>query len=718
VAQRVDGVFVCMVTASRVVNTACVAALLFRSPVLLRGARRRDKRCLRDQLRFAALFWLLKRLSVRARESERIENLIQYFPSLQRLELFLESPVGAAVLGSAVPAALALAGVTNLLGVAHKWRRRFFRKVLIFGSVPMLVDAVEERFGENVDVIAVCAFELGLLMGQHGAAAVTLLMLTGGEALEHYAFARARENLGHVLDDEAPVAHRLRSRSILETSGVVDSAHIVLDDIAVEDVETGDILSVRVGEAVPVDGCLHAQGAADGVVTVEESLITGEAGDTVKNVNDRIHSGSIAKAPLWLRVEAPYAGSTLELMRRALQDALDRKGSLQSVSATASSCLQPLTLVAAVLVLGLRRGAVPLSRWTTVLSVFMAATPCPASIGVPVAFISCMSVAAKHSVLIKSGAAIEAVASARHIVLDKTGTLTQGRPRVHRFTSFDFDSNKALQLVASTEASSTHPLATAVIHHAESKGLGRLQVAFPESISGLGVAGVVSGHHILVGTRRFLSDRDIVVSTTESVETHMETFFAIDGKLAGSILFDDDMRPGTAEAITLLRKLGLQVAVLSGDRSAHLAATAKQLAIDDARGGCLPHEKAKCIQELLSGGGVIMVGDEGNDAAALAAASVGIVVGTRSGLASKSADIVVSDTECASPLERVARLVALCRNAVGTARRGAEWGLGASAVQVVAASLGLIPPRTNAVMQEMVDVSALLNAVSVLRYRW
>lgn len=622
--------------------------------------------------------------------------------------------------------------------------------MLVYGSVPMLVSAAEEHFGEEVDLIAVLAFELGLAMGEHGSAAVTLLMLTGGEALEHYVFARARQNLGHVLDDTAPKTRILRSMSYKEKLNseedfdLADLAMLEFEDVDAEDVCVGDILAVRAGEAVPVDGSICAlpkvgPAAAEGaprksVVTVDESLLTGESAEAVKSSSDTVFSGSIAKGPLWLCAKAQYEGSTLQLMRRALQDALDRKAGLQRRSDRAASLLQPLTLAAAVLCLALRRRASILRRWSTVLSVLTAATPCPAAIGVPIAFLSCMSVAARSGVLIKSGAAIEALATAKHLALDKTGTLTAGRPRVQSFEVFlegrriqsDAEGGaewmEALQLVASVEVLSTHPFASAILDFASASDVSPLEAEEVEVFPGAGVAGTVGGRRVVVGTWPFLQEQGAAgMPETEAAgsggvdEALLQTFVAVNGRPAGCIYLRDELKPGTGAAVARLRALGLEVTIISGDRSAHLRVVAKELGVADARGGCLPHEKAAAIQELNAAGGVIMVGDESNDAAALAAAGVGVAVGKKSGLASASADVVVGES---NSLDHLAKLVDLCRVTVSTAQRGAQTGLSVSATQVLVACAGLIPPRTNAILQEVVDVTALLNAASVLRYRW
>jgi len=720
------GVHAQMAALSRLLYLAGAVVLCAEAPSLVRATGHRGKRCLKAQLQLVLLAWLLRRATSVASVWGLIEVILPVRPAVR----ILQSPVGSLAAGFVVPALLALSGLPLALGMGGARQDLWLTRVLVYGSVPTLVDAADECFGDNVDTIALLAFELGLLMGEHGAAAVILLMLSGGEALEHYAFARARHGLEHVLDREPPMAHRLRPR---QTSNSVD-----VEEVNATEVRSGDVLMVRAGEIVPVDGHLSLYHGYEAAV-VDEGLLTGETGGTQKSAGDLVMSGSIAHQPFYLSVTTPFAGCTLELMRQALQDALERKGSLQQRSARAALVLKPLTLAIAAFVLVFRRGRPALQRWNVVLSVLMSATPCPASIGVPVALLSGMSVAARHGVLIKSGAAIESLAAASHIVLDKTGTLTIGKPEVQSFEVAGCSTGgtswrEALQLVASVELLSTHPLAAALCRFAESQGIELLPAEDPEHVYGCGVVGSVAGHRVLVGTQAFLECRACAGAITQANKQKierpndlaggalLEVHFNIaplcnDARISGHALLEDPLQESSIPAVAKLRQLGLEVSILSGDRSAHLKTVAQQVGVHNARGGCLPQEKAKLVRELTACCCVIMVGDEGNDAPALAAAHVGISVGT-SGLASQSADVVVGSHPSVGALERVARLVVLSRAVVATAGRGVRFGLSLSALQVACAGTGRISPRTNAIMQELVDFSALVNAASVLHHRW
>jgi Cu+-exporting ATPase len=287
----------------------------------------------------------------------------------------------------------------------------------------------------------------------------------------------------------------------------------------------------------------------------------------------------------------------------------------------------------------------------------------------------------------------------------------------------------ALQLVASLEVLSTHPLAVALCQYAKEEGASVLPAENTEYVAGCGMVGTVAGKRVAVGTVEFVM-RHVGLADGQQIleieggpcKTSQSAYFAVEGLCRGCATFEDTLRPGTAAAVRRFRELGMEVSILSGDRSPHLAHVAAQVGVAAVQGGCLPHVKAERVKALVDAcppsSRIIMVGDEGNDAPALAAAHVGIAVGTQSGLASRSADVVVSSDGVVSPLARVVQLVLLCRVVLGTARRGVNCGLGLSAAQVCAAASGLLAPRTNAVLQELVDVSALANAASVLRHRW
>ena len=404
-------------------------------------------------------------------------------------------------------------------------------------------------------------------------------------------------------------------------------------------------------------------------------------------------------------------------MKTTLAIALERKSHVELNSKRIADGLTPLTLLASTagfLLSTIHRKSTLWQAWEVVLSVMMSATPCPAAIGVPVAMLSGMSLASrKLGSTIKSGDALEALADAKCVVFDKTGTLTFGEPAVKTFvTSPQGKKEEALKVVASVERLSKHVLADAVLKYwaGGASGEAPFEVTDYSETSGLGVSGTVDGRYkVCVGAHDFCG----VEPDAKNDET-LRAYFrvsSLDGPevCRGMIAFSDPIRPDAAEIVGNLRKRGLQVHILSGDRSYHLRAVAEQLGVDGYR-ACLPHEKADHVVRLQkSVGKVIFVGDGANDTAALAASDVGVSVDASS-LASESADVVVLSGD----IGRVDGLIALSARSVRIARRTVGMGTMASLCQMVLAAAGLTTPLQNAVAQEVVDLSAVLHSMTAI----
>ncbi|KAI9002635.1 hypothetical protein DFJ74DRAFT_760380 [Hyaloraphidium curvatum] len=570
---------------------------------------------------------------------------------------------------------------------------RFLAPFVALAAAPAIAEFLS---GGDADVPACLAIALGLLMGHHRAAAVILLMITGGEALEHVAMDRAGTALQTLLVENPGLA-RLESG----------------EDVPAESVKPGDVFVVRANESVAVDGTLLDDGAA-----IDEALITGEPAPAPKRQGDSVYAGTVNRGARAVRVRAdkPYADSVFQQMRTTLGTALERKSDVELNSKRIADGLTPLTLAAAAVgyLLALRRGTPPVEAWDTVLSVLMSATPCPAAIGVPVAMLSGMSLASRRlGSTVKSGDALEALADARCVVFDKTGTLTFGTPEVVAVhCEPEGRRDEALGMVAGLERLSKHVLADAVFRHARDSGAMPDPVPSVEDFSeesGLGVSGTVGGFRVKVGAPDFCG-----VPAPGGADDTLRACFLIvapDGAehARGTVAFRDPVRPSAVRLVAKLRASGAHVAVLSGDRSAHLASVAKQLGADEWH-ACLPHEKAAMVETYRNKwGAVAFVGDGANDAAALAAADVGISVDPSS-LSSEPADVVVMNGD----VSRVHDLAALSRRVVRIARRTVRWGTAASACQMVLAAGGWTGPLWNAVAQECVDLASVLHSMTAM----
>jgi heavy metal translocating P-type ATPase len=606
--------------------------------------------------------------------------------------------------------------------------------VLTLGMAPAIAETAEAGWsavlGGDTDVPALLAMQLGLLLGQLRASAVILLMLTGGEVFEERALQRAGDALHSLLEESPGEAH------------VAAAPGAAAADVAAEIVVPGDVLLVKAGEAVPVDG--EALEVVGSPVDVDESLLTGETGKVRKVAGAALLGGSRnAGAPFWMRAQRRYADSVLALMRAKLREALESKAEVELSSKRFAAGFTPLTLAAAGMacLVAELRGRSPRNAWESVLAVLMAATPCPASIGVPIAMLSGISVASRAcACTIKRGAALEALAAATVVVVDKTGTLTEGRPVVTALEPWQDllppTAPSLSELLASVEALATHPLAAAVCalhaHHAASQQQGQQEQQQPQALLPVanlalderGVRGVVAGLHVRVGALEWcfdegdaLSNEVVAANSDELVQgaSSMQAFYRVtsrDGRqlACGRLRFSDALRSSAAPAIRRLKLLGLPVLMLSGDRSGHLELVARELGIDDYE-SCLPHQKADRVQALRESGEVVlMIGDGGNDAAGLAAADVGLSVGVGK-LASESASVVLMNGD----LENVARVIEVSRAVLRVAKRTRDLGMAASMAQMAVAALGLCPPVASAVAQEFIDLGSVLHALSALR---
>eukprot|EP00516_Mucochytrium_quahogii_P003613 CAMPEP_0203761550 /NCGR_PEP_ID=MMETSP0098-20131031/14605_1 /ASSEMBLY_ACC=CAM_ASM_000208 /TAXON_ID=96639 /ORGANISM=" , Strain NY0313808BC1" /LENGTH=673 /DNA_ID=CAMNT_0050655583 /DNA_START=472 /DNA_END=2493 /DNA_ORIENTATION=+ len=612
--------------------------------------------------------------------------------------------------------------VLTILGLLgdYKWKRggrNLLWGVLSVGMVPSLSQVESgDVFNGQADVPALVSLLIGLCLNQVRACAVIVLMLTGGEAFEEYALNRAGDSLHSLLAQSPGVAHY--SKSFTRTQKVrVDSSFVALDDISAQDVCKNDIILVKQGEIVPVDGIV----CSDEECMLDEGLITGEGIPVRKQNGDRVFGGSqnTSLQSFWLRALGPYSESLMALLQGKLSEALLRKSKLEIESKRFVSFFTPLTFAMASIACLLHSKRPARKMWETILSVFMSATPCPAAIGVPIAMLSGMSVASKFGVTIKRGAALEVLSKVTCVVLDKTGTLSYGHPVVSRVVDVrnQLGEYELVRLLASVEQYSTHPLGGAICRYFRETWPGQqhlLPTANLVQEDGNGIRAIVHGGMVVrVGGRAFCGYDDSKTTTGQNKSGDLETFFWI-GKQTGEciaeghIAFVDKLRPS---AHTLVKSLlpKYRVLLLSGDRSGNLGVVADELGVNEYY-SCFPHEKSEKVRELQKEGHVVLfIGDGGNDAAALACADVGMSIGTSS-LASDSATVVLMNGDLAN----VDRLLGLSRGVVRVARRTVGYGMTASLVQMCGAAGGMLSPLHSAMLQEMVDLGAVLYSLQTL----
>ena len=546
----------------------------------------------------------------------------------------------------------------------------------------------------GVDVIALLAILGALAMREHLTAAIIALMVAGGGALEAFADARARRELAALLDRAPRLAHRQSDGSI--------------SDIPSEAVRPGDLLLVKPGETVPVDGTVSGDAA-----TLDESALTGEAIPVTRAHGEAVRSGVVnAGALCRLLATATADRSTYAAVVRLVQQAEQQQARMVRLADRWALAFLPLTLILASgawLVAGAPQRA---------LAVLVVATPCPLILAAPVALICGISRAARRGVVVKSGGVLERMARVRTALFDKTGTLTGGTPRLAGVEVVDdADPDSVLRLAASLEQASQHVVAGTIVGAARSLGMTLSLPEEVEEIAGGGLAGLVEGQRLVVGSAGLL-DAAGIPPPQEGAAARMAaaaasvSWVAIDGRIAGALLLADRIRPEAPRAMRALRKAGLQrIVMVSGDRPASAELVGTALGLDAVHADLSPAGKIAVVRAEHAAAPTLMIGDGINDAPALAAADVGLAMGAHgAAAAAEAADAVL----LVDRLDRVAEAIIIARRARGIALQSIIAGMGLSAAAMLAAALGYLPPVAGALLQEAIDIAVILNALRVL----
>ena len=544
----------------------------------------------------------------------------------------------------------------------------------------------------GVDVIALLAMGGALALGEYLAGAVVALMLAGGNALEDAASRRARRDLTALLERAPRIAHRR-----------VDGA---LVEVAVDALRPGDVVMVRPGEIVPVDGRV-----LEGSATLDEAALTGESLPVSRARGDAVRSGSVcAGAAFALHAERAAADSAYSTIVRLVKDAQASRAPFVRMADRYAAVFLPATLALAVI------AWVAAGDPVRALAVLVVATPCPLILAAPVAIVCGMSRAARAGVIVKDGAAIEGLGGARSLVIDKTGTLTLGEPVVERVvTTGPSGARELLRLAASADQVSAHGLAEALVHTAERRGL---HLSLPEHVverPGQGIEGDVDGHRVTVGSAAWLAERDVdCVDPPAITPGRARVYVGVDGEPAGTIVLADAIRPDARAAVAAIRQGGVrEIVMATGDRAEIAEAVGAEAGVDRVRAGLEPEAKLAVVRELRERlAPVVMVGDGINDAPALALADVGVAMGAAgSTVSAETADAVI----VVDRLDRLAEAMRLSRRALRIAKQSVLAGMGLSIAAMGVAAAGYLPPLAGALLQEVIDVAVIANALRVLR---
>jgi heavy metal translocating P-type ATPase len=559
--------------------------------------------------------------------------------------------------------------------------------------IPLVASVVRDLLQREpgVDLIALLAMTAALALGQSLAGAVVALMLSGGLTLEAYADARARRELSALLARAPNIVHRYRGRD--------------LQPVPIGEVRRGDLLLVRPGEVVAVDGL------AAGPAVIDESALTGESRPVERQAGSLVRSGCLnAGGPFDLRAVTTAEESTYAAIVRLVREAQASKAPFVRLADRYAALFLPLTLAVAV-------GAWIVSGDPVrALAVLVVATPCPLILAAPVAIVAGISREARRGVIVKGGGALEMLGRARIVLLDKTGTLTAGSPRVSDVEAFGRRSaDELVRLAASLDQVSPHVFAPAIVTAASERQLRLSPPAQVEERPGAGIVGTVDGHKIALGKAGWVSrggplpEEALAVRRRTAIEGTSSVFVAVDGEVAGALVLEDPVRGDTPRAIRELRLAGIRrVVVVSGDHPGVAGLVAAAVGADAVLAEQTPKEKVETVRHESDAGVTVMVGDGVNDAPALAAADVGVAMGGRGATASsQAADVVLT----VDRLDRLAEGLRIARRTRGIAVQSVVVGMSLSIAAMGVAAAGFLPPVAGAILQEGIDVLVILNAL-------
>lgn len=558
--------------------------------------------------------------------------------------------------------------------------------VLAFGGIPIVVDlaikAGRRQFGS--DLLAGLSIVTAILLGEYLAGAFVVLMLSGGETLESYASSRASSVLRALANRMPLVAHRL--------------APAGMEDVSIDIVAVGDVLVIFPHEISPVDGEV-----VEGRGVMDESYLTGEPFMMSKVPGSTVFSGAInGDQALTIRASRRALDSRYARIMDVMRESQQRRPAIRRLGDQLGALYTPLAV------------GLALAAWAwsgepvRFLAVLVVATPCPLLIAIPVAIVGTISLAAKRSIVIRDPAVLERIDQCRTIILDKTGTLTYGEPTLaEQLIAPEVTPPHVLQLAASLERYSKHPLSAAILEAAEAEHLTLLEASEIRERPGEGLSGIVEGAHVQIVGRRQAAAIDAGVALPP-VASGLECVVLIGRRYAATYRFRDRPRE---DGRTFIQHLGprhafTRILLVSGDREEEVRYLAARVGITEVHAGKSPEQKVEITRAETERATTLFIGDGINDAPALMTATVGVAFG-QTEIAAEAAGVVVMDTS----LERVDELFHISRRMRRIALQSAVGGMALSALGMIGAAFGYLPPVGGAVFQEAIDLAAVLNAL-------
>jgi heavy metal translocating P-type ATPase len=549
--------------------------------------------------------------------------------------------------------------------------------------VPLTQKLLALEFGS--DHLAGISIITSVILGEYLVAAIVILMLSGGTALEQFASRRASSVLDALAKRMPQVAHRQSANN--------------LSDVELKDVAIGDLLVVFPHEICPVDGVV-----IDGHGKMNEAYLTGEPFEIAKTPGSQVLSGSInGDAALQIRTEKLAIDSRYARIMQVMKDAEQRRPHIRRLGDKLGAWYTPLALSLA----GIAWAASGESH--RFLAVLVVATPCPLLISIPVAVIGAISLAARHGIIIKNPAVLEQIDRCHTLIFDKTGTLTYGKPSLSEILCApEFKKDEVLRVAASLEHYSKHPLSRAILEAAQNANLSAEPVSEISERPGEGLKGTVGRRTVWITSRKKAIDRPLVLPP---VAPGLECLLFVDDVYAATFRFHDMPR---AESRTFIKHLSprhavSRVLIVSGDRDQEVRHLAKQVGITELYSAKSPEDKVAIVLREAAQAPTLFLGDGINDAPAMQAATVGVAFGVQSDITSEAADAVILEAS----LGRVDELIHIARRMRRIALQSAVGGMALSILGMFAAAFGYLPPIGGAVAQEIIDLAAVLNAVRV-----
>jgi heavy metal translocating P-type ATPase len=561
--------------------------------------------------------------------------------------------------------------------------------VLLVGGVPLTVELLVKisrgEFGS--DLLAGISIVTSVLLGEHLAGALVVLMLSGGEALEAFAVRSASKALASLARRLPAKTHRRENGKLVET------------DLA--DIQINDEIVVFPHEVCPVDGTV-----TEGHSAMDESYLTGEPYVLSKTPGSEVLSGAInGEGALTIRATKLPTDSRYAKIVQVMRDSEQQRPRLRRLGDQLGTVYTPIAITIAIVAWATSGEAIRF------LAVLVVATPCPLLIAIPVTIIGAISLAARRGIIIKDPAALENISKCRTAIFDKTGTLTYGRPQlVDIRANGTFDPSHVLSLTASLERYSKHPLAGAILDAALERKLSLHEAASISEPPGAGLNGCVSGHHVSITGRKRLSE--LYPNAAAQLPKHsggLECMVLVDGLYAATLRFRDEPRRDGKSFIAHLRPKHdfRRVMIVSGDRESEVRYLAGRVGIDEIHASQTPEQKLQIVQRETARNETVFLGDGINDAPALTAATVGVAIGQNSDVTTEAADAVILD----SRLETIDEFLHIGQRMRRIALQSAVGGMALSIGGMFIAAAGYLPPVAGAILQEVIDVAVVFNAL-------